>query len=69
MKKELTNEELMKQRYEVYKQTGIYNNQGLFDNTKIINKDDDKPLDKTILDDVKQIDKPTIMRNIYKQTI
>ena len=69
MKKELTNEELMKQRYEVYKQTGIYNNQGLFDNTKIINKDDDKPLDKTILDDVKQIDKPTIMGNIYKQKV
>ena len=69
MKKELTTEELMKQRYEFYKQTGLYNNQGLFDNVTIINQDDVKPLDKTILDDVKQIDKPTIMRNIYKQTI
>ena len=68
MKKELTNEELMKQRYEVYKQTGIYNNQGLFDNVKLIDEQDINT-DETFTDNIKQADKPKIMYNIITQTI
>lgn len=64
-----TKNERINKAMDVYKLTGLYNKNGLFDNVKIVNKQDDQNSNTTILENIKQIDKPKYIMNTFNQKI